>query len=814
MAAARRRWPRRVGLAVLLVAVAGAAVLARARLAEWAVAAWAVSNGLPEPRLSVAALDLHRVVVTDAAVGAAASAKRVEVHYDLSPLWRPRLLRVDVDGAVVDVDAAAALADALRTGGGGTGADAAIPAVAINDAVLRMATPRGDLELALDGTASPTAESGKVAVDFRFAARGRLGELSGRLTGSGTATSGGRGTLAARLSKDGTARGRVEADVALAGATLTLEATVSAADRALEGKLTVSARDVFATPVAAVDAALSVDAAAPMWRELDLGLRRGRLEARVKGAGLRPTGDGDLGAVEVGLSAADLAAEAAGATRATLILPLRLRRQGDSYLAVLDSPGEASASGIVAGPVRQTAPATVAIATADAPLLRVGDDGGVAAAAVLTPGAIAVAIGRDGAPPLPVRVVLGSLRLARHADGRLVAAAEGGGVSVPDYGIAAAGIAVALDTGSLPARLSVGALTLGEGHTPLKASASVGRKDARLTGEAEVTHVQHGRIASVAGGYDPASDRGQAKVAVGPLQFRPGGLQPGDLAAVLDGVSGVRGAAEGEFDLRWAGGSLDGKARLRLDDVAIADGPVPVEGLAADLRLDSLSPPRTPPGQAISARSIGGEAGLQDARMTFDVGPTPDGDLRVAFAGGGGNFAGGRVTVQPGELVAGAPSNTVTFGFERVGIAPLFALLDVDGVDGSGFASGSIPVTFSDSSVSIRGGRLTAEPDGVIRIKSEAVNRALSGGGEPVRLMLQALEDFRYERLSLDIDKAADGEARLLLSTLGHNPAVLEGHPFALNITLSTNADRLLAAILEAYSVSDRALESLLGRRP
>jgi hypothetical protein len=79
--------------------------------------------------------------------------------------------------------------------------------------------------------------------------------------------------------------------------------------------------------------------------------------------------------------------------------------------------------------------------------------------------------------------------------------------------------------------------------------------------------------------------------------------------------------------------------------------------------------------------------------------------------------------------------------------------------------------------------------------------------------MLQALEDFRYERLSLDIDKAVGGEAALKLSTLGHNPAVLDGHPFAINVTLTGNADRLLAAVLEAYSVSSRVLEQLLREK-
>lgn len=814
MAAARRRWTTRVGIAVALVAaIAGAAVLARARLAEWAVAAWAVANGLPEPRLTVAALDLHRAVLLEAAVGTAASARRIEVAYDLSRPWRPRLARVTVEGAAVDVDAVLALADALPAGGGGPGGAAAIPAVAISDAVLRMATPRGDIALALDGAASPTRE-GAVGVDFRFAAQGRLGAVSGRLSGRGTAASGWNGTLAAELTRDGTPRGRIDADLAIVGHALTLSAAVTAADHALEGKLNVSARDVFTTPVAAVDAVLSADAAAPLWRDLDLGIRRGRLEAHVKGAGLRPTGDGDVGAAEVGLSAADLAAEAAGVTRATLTLPLRLWRLGGSYHAILDAPGEASGSGIVAGPVRLAAPATVAIAAGDVPLLRVGDDGGVAVAAVLAPGPIAMTVARDGAPPLAARLALRSVRVARHADGRFVMAAAGGGISVPDHGIAVGDVALALDTGAMPARLSVGTLALGEGNAPLRASASIDRRNARLAVEAEVTHPQHGRIASAAGGYDPASGRGQAEVTLGPLAFRPGGLQPGDLAGGLDALKGVRGAAAAELDLRWAGGPLDGQARLRLDDVAIADGPMPVEGLSTDLRFDALSPPRTPDGQTIRARSIGGEAGLQDAGLTFSVGPTAGGDLRVAIAGGGARFAGGRVTVQPGDFVAGAPTNTVTFRFERVGIAPLFALLDVDGVDGTGFASGLIPVTLSDAAVAIRDGRLNAEPDGVIRIKSEAVNRALSGGGEPVRLMLQALEDFRYERLSLDIDKAANGEARLLLSTLGHNPAVLEGHPFALNITLSTNADRLLAAVLEAYSVSDRALERLLRMRP
>jgi hypothetical protein len=110
--------------------------------------------------------------------------------------------------------------------------------------------------------------------------------------------------------------------------------------------------------------------------------------------------------------------------------------------------------------------------------------------------------------------------------------------------------------------------------------------------------------------------------------------------------------------------------------------------------------------------------------------------------------------------------------------------------------------------VYVRGGLLTSDGEGVIRYRSEQAARVLKGRGESVDLMLRALQDFRYEDLSLSIDKGADRETRIGLHMLGHNPQVLDGHPFRFNINLTGNVDGILAAILEGYRAS-----SLLLRR-
>ena len=99
--------------------------------------------------------------------------------------------------------------------------------------------------------------------------------------------------------------------------------------------------------------------------------------------------------------------------------------------------------------------------------------------------------------------------------------------------------------------------------------------------------------------------------------------------------------------------------------------------------------------------------------------------------------------------------------------------------------------------------RLEATGPGVLRYVSADAAVALQSGGASVELMLQALEDFRYDELTLDADMDANEEVKLLLSILGHNPKVLDGHPFRFNIALTSDLSPILEALRQGYELTD-----------
>ena len=111
----------------------------------------------------------------------------------------------------------------------------------------------------------------------------------------------------------------------------------------------------------------------------------------------------------------------------------------------------------------------------------------------------------------------------------------------------------------------------------------------------------------------------------------------------------------------------------------------------------------------------------------------------------------------------------------------------------------------------VRDGALDALSPGVVAFRSDAARRALASGGEQVDLLLQALEDFHYDVLRMTVDKPANGESRVFLKLEGSNPAVLDGHPFVLNISLTSNVAPLLAALSRGTEISSRLVQQLLG---
>jgi hypothetical protein len=296
------------------------------------------------------------------------------------------------------------------------------------------------------------------------------------------------------------------------------------------------------------------------------------------------------------------------------------------------------------------------------------------------------------------------------------------------------------------------------------------------------------------------------------LQFAPGGLQPGHVVAALSQVEDLSGTLEAGAQATWTAGSVDGVGQVQASNVGFTMPDGKVEGLELKLLLKDFMPFETAPGQLLSIRKIDTAVPLQNLEMRFHLSSKPDRPFlpTLTIEKADVDVLGGRVGLEPVVVEPGTSIEDLEVALRprNFDLAELLKLISVDGLTGSGSIGGRIPVSMSGGGVAIHEGVLSASGDGVIRYQSEQAKKVLAGQGEQMELMLRALENFQYTRLSITINKAPAGEAQLLLRMLGSNPEVLEGHPFQFNINVTGNVDRLIEPVLQIY----RGSAGLMGR--
>jgi hypothetical protein len=136
---------------------------------------------------------------------------------------------------------------------------------------------------------------------------------------------------------------------------------------------------------------------------------------------------------------------------------------------------------------------------------------------------------------------------------------------------------------------------------------------------------------------------------------------------------------------------------------------------------------------------------------------------------------------------------------------------EVEDLSGEGSLSGTLPVPLSGAEVVIKGGELKAEGPGGLRYRPGETPEALQAGGEGVDLLLQALENFRYETLRLTIDGRTDAEMDVGLHIAGANPELYDGYPIEFNLNLEGALANVLRSGLAGYQIPDRIRERMQG---
>lgn len=285
--------------------------------------------------------------------------------------------------------------------------------------------------------------------------------------------------------------------------------------------------------------------------------------------------------------------------------------------------------------------------------------------------------------------------------------------------------------------------------------------------------------------------------------LRGAGLTPA--AALLPAA--LKGAVAGISTLSVAatlppGDPTAGRGSLGIAGGNLWLGPTQATGISAQVKLDRLWPPLTPPGQELRVDRIAAALPVSDGRMKFQItGPTS-----VAIERAELTSIGGRLWADDIAITDGALPERVVLNVDRLGLSDLAAQAEVLGLKADGQLSGRIPIDLGrDGNVTIRDGLLESQGKGLVSFvpPARAVAQTGEGAGQGGRmdLVLDVLEDLRFDGMTMKIDGDARKDVNIRLRLQGRNPKIQEGRPVDLTVNLSGNLGEAIQAEFQNFDI-------------
>jgi len=433
----------------------------------------------------------------------------------------------------------------------------------------------------------------------------------------------------------------------------------------------------------------------------------------------------------------------------------------------------------------------------------------------LQPGSFTLLVNREDAPALEMEInpgmILhtGNMKSTGQLNGNSTISAAG--IALPQYQIQLEEISTTIRHGG-PGKRQLADFEIGRLQhlaaepyfAPISLAGDVKLKGKRLFIDAlgGIPDQQYLKIAFVHG-----LDTGEGNLVldVAPLTFSPGALQPVALFPDLAKLESVSGSAGASNHISWLKQGIKSGAEIDLQDLSFTQKGTTISGLSASLKLTDLLSPRSPPQQKITIQRIDAGVPMENMEIIYKIQGTDSAQLAIDTARL--STIGGTLSTGPTVIDPLSNSTSMVLQVEDLDLEALFELIDVEGLAGDGRLDGSIPLTLRDDSVSIQDGVLAATQPGILRFKSEKVSQLLAGSAEELDLLLRALTDFHYTELTFKLNNSTNSDLLTTLSLLGHNPNVLQGRLFRLNVNLESNVGDILKALGQAYGVSSKALQ-------
>jgi hypothetical protein len=383
---------------------------------------------------------------------------------------------------------------------------------------------------------------------------------------------------------------------------------------------------------------------------------------------------------------------------------------------------------------------------------------------------------------------------------------SGGAVVAPELELEIEGIAADLDWSLIEGRRSTaGPFALSKFRSlgnrpwfhPLSLTGAVDTQGDQVNFTSRVTNEGGSLDLNVKGSHSVVSGKGKARLTLTPLRFEPGALQPGDLSPTLGRrVESASGSVGASGSWAWSSAGLETPLDVQVEAFAFESRGASAEGINGAIHLDRSWPPRTPPAQRIEIDRVRAGIPLTDGDIRFQL--KPNGHLaleRITWRTLGGQIHG------EGIVDPAAQSRRMSFHVRDLQLAKLTETLELEGLSGTGALAGEIPLELVDNRLFVRNGRLTAGREGgTITYRPSRRPSILATGGAGVDLLLEMMEDLRYEALRITLDGEAVGDIKLGFHVRGANPAVHSGHPVEFNISVNG----LLMELLRGMTVSSR----------
>jgi len=274
------------------------------------------------------------------------------------------------------------------------------------------------------------------------------------------------------------------------------------------------------------------------------------------------------------------------------------------------------------------------------------------------------------------------------------------------------------------------------------------------------------------------------------IQFSPQGLQPGDLVPAVEKlISEARGSLAVSGGLSWISGVPATYLHLVLDDLGFDAAGLSVRGIDTQLQRVGRTVRNQLDTQEIQVDLLDIGVPLRNGLIRFHTREAPSVRIeQLCFTWGGGG-----VQIEPFALRFDqlAAEHALVLTFKSIRLNPLLQLIPVDGLWGTGFLSGRIPLRIRGPELAINQGSISTETPGLLRYRPEETPGFFEYNSQTT-LLFEALRNFHYESLSIGLNGRTQDNLQLSISLAGANPDLYDGHPFKLNFNIEGELDTII----------------------